>query len=119
MTRDEELLRALDDLVVALNENTERNRLAIERTENIKRLRAQGEPWSAIVTDRPGPLIVELLSKNLAALTTAGSRLRRLEARALHEEGLSMERIGTLFGVTRQRISELLRQPANGGSQVS
>lgn len=116
MTTDEDLLTALDELVAALKENTARNHEAIVRAEEIKRQRAAGLPWSEIVTgDRP--LIVELLTRNLSALTTAGSRLRRLEARALHDEGLSMERIGQLFGVTRQRISELLRQP-NGRSRA-
>ena len=115
MTTDQDLLEALDDLVVALQENTVRNGEAIARAEEIKRDRAAGKAWSEIVNgsgDRP--LIVELLTRNLEALTTAGSRLRRLEARALHDEGLSMERIGQLFGVTRQRISELLRQPDRG-----
>jgi hypothetical protein len=107
---DEELLVALDELVTALQENSTRNSAAIQRAEEIKRERALGKPWSEIVSGDQ-PLIVELLSQNLAALTTSGSRLRRLEARALHDEGLSMERIGRLFGVTRQRISELLRQP--------
>jgi hypothetical protein len=107
---DEELLVALDELVTALEENSARNVQAIARAEEIRSERAAGKPWSEIVSgDRP--LIVELLTRNLEALTTAGSRLRRLEARALHDEGLSMERIGRLFGVTRQRISELLRQP--------
>ena len=112
MTTDDDLFDALDDLVTALHENTARNTEAIARAEEIKRDRAAGKAWSEIV-NREGdrPLIVELLTRNLQALTTAGSRLRRLEARALHDEGLSMERIGQLFGVTRQRISELLRQP--------
>ena len=110
MGQDDELLVALDELVAALKDNNARNAEAIRRAEEIKRERALGKPWSEIVTgDRP--LIVELLTRNLEALTTAGSRLRRLEASALHDEGLSMERIGRLFGVTRQRISELLRQP--------
>lgn len=111
MTADNDLIEALDDLVVALKENTARNNEAIARAEEIRRERAAGKAWSEIVNgEAKGPLIVELLTLNLQALTTAGSRLRRLEARALHDEGLSMERIGQLFGVTRQRISELLRR---------
>lgn len=109
MTQDSEVLEALDALTVALRENTQRNEHVIKRAENLKRLRAQGVPWSELVTEEERPLIVELLSQNMSALASAGSRLRRLEARALHDEGLSMERIAKLFGVTRQRISELLR----------
>jgi predicted transcriptional regulator len=43
--------------------------------------------------------------ENLAAY---GSRVRRAEARVLHQEGLTMDQIAKLFGVTRQRISALL-----------
>lgn len=112
MPEEEQLLVALDELVVALQQNIKRNEAAIARAEEIKRERAAGKQWSEIVSgDRQ--LIVEMLTQNLAALTTTGSRLRRLEARALHDEGLSMEKIGRLFGVTRQRISELLRHPQN------
>lgn len=119
MTDDEDLLAALDELVTALQDNTRRNEAAIARAEEIRRERAAGKSWSEIVSAER-ELIVGLLTKNLEVLTTAGSRLRRLEARALHEEGLSMERIGRLFGVTRQRISELLRHPENGRTpQVS
>jgi hypothetical protein len=118
MANDDELLAALDELVAALHQNNARNAEAIARAEEIKRERAAGRAWSEIVSGER-PLIVELLTRNLEALTTYGSRLRRLEARALHDEGLSMERIGALFGVTRQRISELLRQPQKGGRRVS
>jgi predicted XRE-type DNA-binding protein len=31
-------------------------------------------------------------------------------AEALHRDGLSMQRIGGLFGVTRQRVSHLLQR---------
>ena len=40
---------------------------------------------------------------------SAACRLRRAQAAALHDEGLTMDRIAELFGVTRQRISQILR----------
>jgi DNA-directed RNA polymerase sigma subunit (sigma70/sigma32) len=55
------------------------------------------------------PLLVEMARDNLAALVEAGGRLRRAEARALHAEGLTMEQIAELFGVSRQRVSALLK----------
>jgi predicted transcriptional regulator len=36
--------------------------------------------------------------------------VRRTEARTLHREGLTMDQIAQLFGVTRQRVSALLRE---------
>lgn len=60
------------------------------------------------------PLIVELVTAKLDRLFKAGNRIRRAEAAALHAEGLSMERIAATFGVTRQRVSQLLSERQNG-----
>ncbi len=43
-------------------------------------------------------------------LLRVSARLRWAEARALHAEGVTMDKIAALFGVTRQRISGLLRE---------
>ena len=104
------MLQALDDLTAALRENTRRNGEVIARADKLRSARSKGSPWRELVSESERPLIVELLTQNMTALATAGSRLRRLEARVLHDEGLSMERIASLFGVSRQRISELLRE---------
>jgi predicted transcriptional regulator len=55
-------------------------------------------------------LIVQLLTESAETLHEHGSRVRRTEARALHREGLTMDQIARLFGVTRQRVSALLRE---------
>ena len=112
------MLDALNDLVIALEENSRRNKQMIARARRIQRLRDRGLPYSEIVEGQPRPLIVELLTENFDALRTAGGRLRRTEARALHDEGLSMDRIAELFGVTRQRISRLLKARNGAASQV-
>lgn len=114
MATDDEVLLALEELTAALRENSARNEHVLKRAENLRRQRGEGAKWSDLVTEEERPLIVELLTRNMQVLATAGSRLRRLEAKALHDEGMTMERIASLFGVTRQRISELLRE-ANGG----
>ena len=43
----------------------------------------------------------------------------RDRARALQDEQVSINRIAALFGVTRQRISALLRDPAGESSAGS
>jgi transcriptional regulator len=48
----------------------------------------------------------------MANLETAGAEFRAAEALALRAEGLTIEAIADLFGVTRQRISALLEQKA-------
>ena len=73
-------------------------------------LRRAGRPWLEIVTSESRPLVVESISSVMATLATAGHAWRRDQARALHDEDVSINRIAALFGVTRQRISALLRE---------
>jgi len=53
--------------------------------------------------------MMEQISTAIKALVRDGSRFRRLEARALYAEGLTMAQLATAFGVSRQRVSALLR----------
>ena len=102
------VLAALEDLETVLHETTERSRTAIRRAEVIRRLRERGHRYSEIVPMEERPLIVELLTLSLSDLSDASSRFRRVEARALYSEGLTMAEIADLFGVTRQREAALL-----------
>lgn len=108
-TDDDAVLRALDDLTTALQENVSRSEAVMARADEIRRLRAQGLSYRDIVPEEDRPLIVQMIGDNLERLFEAGSRFRRAEARALHDEGLTMDRIAELFGVTRQRVSALLK----------
>jgi DNA-directed RNA polymerase specialized sigma24 family protein len=107
---DDPVLDALDELVRALATNRERIDATIARAATMKRLREEGRTYREIESGEAGPLVVELTRDNLAVLVDAGSRLRKAEARALHAEGMTMEQIAELFGVTRQRVSALLRR---------
>ena len=71
--------------------------------------RAAGKDYAEVVTAEARPLVVERLTEVLDELAVAGAGFRRAEARVLHEDGLSQEAIGALFGVTRQRVSALLK----------
>jgi hypothetical protein len=104
------VLDALDELVRALRENASRIEATIERAEQIQRQRDEGLSYREIESGDDRPLIVEMTRDNLANLVHAGSRLRRAEAGALHAEGMTMEQIAELFGVTRQRVSALLKR---------
>lgn len=111
---NDEVLDALEDLVEALEANSERNRLALQRAAAIRAARREGKTYSEIVSDESRPLIVDVLNQNLDRLLTSGARFRRAEAKALHDEGVTMERIAEIFGVTRQRVSALLKSAQNG-----
>lgn len=83
---------------------------ALARAEELRAARRAGSSWRDAVTAEARPLIVERVSEALDALNRAGSRWRREEARSLRSEGLSINAIATLFGVTRQRASVLVRE---------
>ncbi len=99
-----ELLGVLDSICL------QRDRIA-DRAKHIGERRAHNVPYSVIVPEEERPLIVERARASLNDLVEAAGRLQRAEARALHAEGLSMESIGALFGVTRQRVADFLRSP--------
>ena len=82
---------------------------ARERALELQTQRRQGLSWYEIVTAEDRPLIVEQVSSAMSALAGAGSQWRRTQAQALHDENVSINRIAELYGVTRQRVSALLR----------
>jgi hypothetical protein len=106
---DDPVIAALLNVREALEINVEVGVQALERVERLLAERQAGRPWADVIPSEDKPLVVELLSQNFERLSTAGSRLRRAQARALHDEGMTMEQIAACFGVTRQRVSALLK----------
>ncbi|MBV8561189.1 MAG: hypothetical protein JO050_10460 [Acidimicrobiia bacterium] len=106
----ERVAAALAELVVALEANIGRAAMAIERAADNARLLANGESLAEVLAE-PGTSVIEAINENLRSLTLAGARLRRAQAQELHRGGMTMEEIARLFGVSRQRVSALLRSP--------
>jgi hypothetical protein len=107
---DDDAEQALRGLDVALATTIEDLKAARVRLAEIEQKRAEGKSWREIAEHQPRPLVVEVISHALDRLAMAGSSFRRAQADALHREGMSMERVAGLFGVTRQRVSALLRE---------
>jgi hypothetical protein len=107
---DDAFLQALTALEAALADNHERAKLIKKRITQLRRLRAKGASYAEIVATRDGPLLVQLVTESSTALDISGASVRRAEARALYAEGLTMDQIAEGFGVTRQRVSILLRK---------
>ncbi|MGH1490156.1 MAG: helix-turn-helix domain-containing protein [Acidimicrobiales bacterium] len=108
----ERLLAALVEIEAGAAENVERSVEIQLRVKSLReRLEAGGDLVELVEREEP-PRVVELISSNMAVLETAGSELRAAQALALRSEGLTIEAIAELFGVTRQRISALLKQKA-------
>jgi hypothetical protein len=98
-----QLVSTLDDCVAQLED-------ARTRARRLLRERQTGRPWVEIVSAESRPLVVESISTVLSSLATAGHAWRPEEAAALQSEDVSINRIAAMFGVTRQRISALLRE---------
>lgn len=99
---------ALRHLREAANDNLARTTEILDRLDQFEAQVGAGATVTEAVAAEPSPRIVELLSLNMAALETKGADFRAAQARALHDEGMTMDDIGKFFGVTRQRISALL-----------
>jgi Sigma-70, region 4 len=112
--------RALRDLERALDANARRMAQIKRRIAEIRRQRSAGRSYREIVEATKGNLSVQLITEATRALDEFGARVRRAEAHALYREGMTMEEIAESFGVTRQRVSALLRDAggeasSNGG----
>lgn len=110
----DDVLEALDALLVVLRVSTQLNQHAARRAQTIRRLRSHGKSYREILGSVERARILQITQENLDGLLQASSRLRRAELRALYAEGMTMEEIAVLFGVTRQRVSALLRDSGDG-----
>jgi hypothetical protein len=108
-TKQDRARSALADLAVVLRDASKQLAEAADRADELAGLRDEGHAYSEIVPKEKRPLIVETISGVMDSLSRVGARWRREEARALHQEGMSMDKIAGLFGVTRQRVSALLK----------
>jgi hypothetical protein len=115
-TPPDEAMDALEELITELQGCIDGLDQALRRAEQLRGQRRSGQSWAEIVSTESRPLIVERISYALDSLTTAGGRWRREQACALLAEGVSINRIAALFGVTRQRISTLVRK-RNGNAE--
>ena len=102
----------LDELEDAAADNVERGRLIQSRIHELRESLAAGVSVGDAVIAEAEPRTVELISTNMAMLEDTGSKFRACLAQALRDDGFTVETIGQMFGVSRQRISALLRQKA-------
>ena len=112
----DEVLRTLDELEAMLRENAESERLLSKRVTDLRTARRSGREWKTILAAEDEPGTVQLVSAILRRQSEASGYLRRSLVVALRAEGQSIPSIAHLFGVTHQRVSNLLRRVAQGGA---
>jgi hypothetical protein len=108
----DDVLKALDEFESVLRANAESERLLAERITEVRLARQSGREWKAILGDEDEPGTVQLVSTILRRQSEASGYLRRSLVVALRAEGQSIPAIAQLFGVTHQRVSNLLRRVA-------
>ena len=113
-TGADEVLNALGELESVLKENAERERVLLQRIAEVRLARENGQEWKAILAGEDEPSTVQLVSTILRRQSEASGYLRRSLVVALRAEGQSIPSIAHLFGVTHQRVSNLLRRVAKG-----
>src|SRR5438270_9785326 len=102
---------ALAALVSAIRETVDDLEWLAERAEVLEAEVRGGSPLTEAMAAEPRPLIITKLVEITDRLHDAGGRVRRTEATQLRAEGRTHEQIAELFGVTRQRVAQLLESP--------
>jgi hypothetical protein len=118
-TGSDDVLHALVELESVLRENAESERLLSQRIAEVRLARENGREWKAILGDEDEPGTVQLVSTILRRQSEASGYLRRSLVVALRAEGQSIPSIAHLFGVTHQRVSNLLRRVAQGNAAAA
>ena len=104
------VLAALEQMDQRIELNVRDERTLQRRIRRLREARQQGRPWRAILDEEPEPGALHLVGSLLSRLSESSGVLRRSLARALRNEGETVPAIAQRFGVTHQRVSNLLRQ---------
>jgi hypothetical protein len=107
---------SLENLVSVVQQIGGLAREVTERAEQVRAQRERGQPYRDILSEEQRPFPGELVSTMTEALIEARGKFQRAQAKALYDEGATMDQIAELFGVSRQRVSTLLaraREPSD------
>lgn len=109
----DEVIASLHALGQALEENAAEEQMLAVRIREMISAREKGADWADVLKHEDYPGTVHLVSSTLARLSTASGHVRRSLVVALRTEGVTIPVIARLFGVTHQRVSNLLRRGPN------
>jgi hypothetical protein len=108
----DEVLDALSALTSALDAATVDQKAMADEALRMRRHRSWRESWLSTLPPPGEPNLVSLSTRALSSLGEATARVRTTLARALRAEGLTVREIAAIFGVSHQRVSELLARTA-------
>lgn len=117
--RGDEVIGALEALTDAIEHNSRDEQLLKDRIEGLRQAVEAGTDVTVALRQEPSPGTMQVLGRVLARLMESSGTLRRTLARTMRTEGTSIPAIARLFGVTHQRVSNILNRPAAGPAAVS
>jgi hypothetical protein len=79
--------------------------------------RVRGRSWHRIISDVDPPNPLPSLTTIATSFARASGAFRRALAVGLRKEGMQVSEIAALFGVSRQRVSALIRPRPQGESE--
>lgn len=109
--RGDEVAGALDALSDAIERNSGDERMLLGRIHGLRRARSSGVGMTSALENEPSPGTMQLLGRILSRLMEASGTARRALARGMRAEGTSIPAIARIFGVTHQRVSNILNKP--------
>lgn len=109
-TSSDPTVDALDALGDALDGVASDQQILSQRVQMLRESRASGVAWLEILTSERGDGSMQLVSQLLARISGASGVLRKVVVEELRHEGVSIPTIAKLFGVSHQRVSNLLRR---------
>ena len=107
----DEVIEAIDALAEAVEANTDDEKLLTERLDDLRRERERGTSITAALSQEGSPGTMQVLGRVLSRLMDASGNVRRALAQAMRSEGTSIPAIARIFGVTHQRVSNILNRP--------
>lgn len=112
--------RALEAVASQIEAAADEERAAAEMVRELAADRRKGHSWMHIAEHGSLRSALDRIGKGVQSLRSGAARLRRTTARGLVSEGASTRRIGSLFGVSHQRVSSIVaRRPGEGTNGAS
>src|SRR4051794_3414926 len=105
---DDEVWAAAEELVTAFRVAASFVGTMQERVDYLHERRQAGSRFADLIDRDARLVLLEATNTTLQGLLTAGTRLRRLVAQVLYGDGMTMDEIAKVLGVTRQRVSTLI-----------
>ena len=117
----DDVLDALDALLVVLRDSSERNQVETRRAQTVRRLRSHGRTYGEILGRVTGSLSRGVTREGVNALVGATERLRVAEVKALGREGVGRDEIAVLCGMRPPDVESILAGvgPDDHGSSPS